>query len=99
LKWRANSRAGGRAPLGLLSEAQWIEAHIALTTGDVCIFMTDGVTESFDPDASDVRAVVSRIVRAGTRSVSDICTAIMARAAASPRRERLDGRSHGGRDA
>jgi serine phosphatase RsbU (regulator of sigma subunit) len=74
-------REGG-PPLGLLSDAQWIDAHIPLTTDDVCIFMTDGVTESFDPGERDVRAVVSGIVRAGTRSVSDICTAIMARAVA-----------------
>jgi sigma-B regulation protein RsbU (phosphoserine phosphatase) len=72
----------GGPPLGLLSDPQYGEAHIELNAGDVCIFMTDGVTESFDQSARGVRAVVSDIVRTGTRSVSDICDAIMTDAVA-----------------
>ena len=72
----------GGPPLGLLSEPQYLEEHIELTAGDVCVFMTDGVTESFDQSARGVRAVVSDIVRAGTRSVPDICAAIMTDAVA-----------------
>jgi serine phosphatase RsbU (regulator of sigma subunit) len=38
----------GGPPLGLLRDAQYSEERVELRDGDVCILMTDGVTESFD---------------------------------------------------
>jgi phosphoserine phosphatase RsbU/P len=69
----------GGPPLGLLCDAQFGEAQLDVAAGDLFIFMTDGVTESFD-ERSPVRAVVAGILRGRTRSATDICDAIMARA-------------------
>jgi len=66
-------------PLGLFGDTPFDEARLELATGDVCVFMTDGVTESFD-ERSPVRALFAGIVRGRPRPATDICDAIMARA-------------------
>jgi hypothetical protein len=71
-------REGGM-PLGLFGDTPFDEARLELAAGDVCVFMTDGITEAFD-ERSPVRAVVTGIVRGRPRRAADICDAIMARA-------------------
>src|SRR5262245_45506279 len=76
----------GGAPLGLLPEADYVEERLELTAGDICIFMTDGITETLDDISLSLHAVAAaHAVSAATdpdntRSPSRICDAIMARA-------------------
>jgi sigma-B regulation protein RsbU (phosphoserine phosphatase) len=70
----------GGPPLGLLCDAHYAEERLALGDGDVCIFMTDGVTESLESQPQSVAAVASDIVRNSTPSAARICDAIMSRA-------------------
>src|SRR4029450_2748898 len=67
----------GGPPLGLLKNAQYFEERLELTGGDVCIFMTDGITEAFDDALLTSRAVLAATVREESRSATGICDAIM----------------------
>jgi len=71
-------REGG-PPLGLLRDAHYVEERLALRSGDVCVFVTDGITESLDGSRS-LGAVAAALVRDGSPSAARICDAIMARA-------------------
>jgi serine phosphatase RsbU (regulator of sigma subunit) len=70
----------GGPPLGILCEAQYVERRLEMMAGDVCVLMTDGVTESFDDNAQTVSARVAAIVREHPRSATTICDALIARA-------------------
>ena len=71
----------GGPPLGLLKDAQYFEERLELRVGDVCIFVTDGITEAFD-DALLPSHVLAATVGEDSRSANRICAAIMARALA-----------------
>ena len=73
----------GGPPLGLLKDAQYVEELLELRVGDVCIFVTDGITEAFDGAFLRPDDVLAAAVRENSRSASGICDAIMARALAS----------------
>jgi sigma-B regulation protein RsbU (phosphoserine phosphatase) len=73
----------GGPPLGLLKDAQYVEERLELRVGDVCIFVTDGITEAFDNAFLRPHDVLAATVREVSRSASGICDAIMARALAS----------------
>jgi serine phosphatase RsbU (regulator of sigma subunit) len=70
----------GGPPLGLLKEARYVEESLDLVAGDVCAFVTDGVTEAFDQALLPCRAVVVETVLESPESAAAICNAIMSRA-------------------
>jgi serine phosphatase RsbU (regulator of sigma subunit) len=72
----------GGPPLGLLKDAQYVEERLELAAGDVCIFVTDGVTEAFDDALLPSREVLAATAREDSRSARRICDAIMSRALA-----------------
>jgi sigma-B regulation protein RsbU (phosphoserine phosphatase) len=70
----------GGPPLGLLKDAQYFEERLELRVGDVCIFVTDGITEAFDDALLPFHDVLAATVGEDSRSATGICDAIMARA-------------------
>jgi serine phosphatase RsbU (regulator of sigma subunit) len=70
----------GGPPLGLLEHADYREERLPLRPDDVCILMTDGITESFDSLSTSLASVVASIAAQHPRSASHMCDAIMARA-------------------
>jgi serine phosphatase RsbU (regulator of sigma subunit) len=70
----------GGPPLGLLASATYLEERITLAAGDVCAFMTDGITEAFDDGLRPWRPVVLDAVRKGTHSAWAVCNEVMSRA-------------------
>jgi serine phosphatase RsbU (regulator of sigma subunit) len=82
--------AEGGPPLGLLPCARYAEERLALIEGDVCAFMTDGVTEAVADGSRPWRAAVLDAVRAG-RSAGVVCRAIMSRASEGQGPAGIDG--------
>jgi sigma-B regulation protein RsbU (phosphoserine phosphatase) len=80
----------GGPPLGLLKDAQYVEERLELRVGDVCIFVTDGITESLDHALQRADDVLAAIVREDPRSASRICDAIMERALAGDGPDAVD---------
>ena len=80
-------REGG-PPLGLLPSARYSEDCIALKSGDVCVFMTDGITEALDDVSVSVHAVRAATrahgARPHTHVAARVCDTIMATAADGP---------------
>jgi serine phosphatase RsbU (regulator of sigma subunit) len=72
----------GGPPLGLLKDAQYPEEGVDLKAGDVCAFVTDGITESFDESQQSWRTVARDAVRTGVVSAETVCKTIMTRAQA-----------------
>ena len=72
--------AEGGPPLGLFPDARYAEEQLDLIGGDVCVLLTDGITEAFDESAQPWRSMILDIVRQGRRSARAVCNAIMARA-------------------
>ena len=72
--------AVGGPPLGLFACATYAEAQIDLTDGDVCVFVTDGITEALDNGLGSPRTVVTEAIREQGRSAPAVCTAVMSRA-------------------
>ena len=72
--------AAGGPPLGLLKCATYVEAEIDLKDGDICVFMTDGITEALDNGLESPRTVVTDAIREEGRSAPAVCTAVMSRA-------------------
>ncbi|HZM92401.1 MAG TPA: PP2C family protein-serine/threonine phosphatase [Vicinamibacterales bacterium] len=70
----------GGPPLGLFECATYVESQLDLIDGDVCAFMTDGITEAFDNGLGSSRTVVIDAVREEGRSASAVCYAVMERA-------------------
>jgi serine phosphatase RsbU (regulator of sigma subunit) len=70
----------GGPPLGLLEHADYREERLTLATDDVCILMTDGITESFDSLSTSLASVVASLASQCPRSAGRICDAMMARA-------------------
>jgi serine phosphatase RsbU (regulator of sigma subunit) len=70
----------GGPPLGLLANAIYLEERIVLAAGDVCAFMTDGITEAFDDGLRPWRPVVLDAVREGRHSAWAVCNEVMSRA-------------------
>jgi len=70
----------GGPPLGLLPSVTYIEEQLDLAAGDVCTFMTDGITEAFDDGLRPWRPVVLDAVREGRHSAWAVCNEVMSRA-------------------
>jgi sigma-B regulation protein RsbU (phosphoserine phosphatase) len=81
----------GGPPLGLLPCATYVEEHVDLIGGDVCTFMTDGITEAFDDGLRPWRPVVLDAVREGKRSAWNVCNEVMSRAQVSHGPKGVDG--------
>ncbi len=73
----------GGPPLGLFPEAAYVEEQLSLRDGDVCTFMTDGITDAFDDGVRSGRTVVLDAVRAARPSARAICRAVMSEARAA----------------
>lgn len=71
--------AEGGPPLGLLPCAYYVEEQLNLIGGDICTFMTDGITEAFDDGPRSWRPVVLSAVREGRHSAWAVCNAVMSR--------------------
>ena len=68
----------GGPPLGLLKDAGFDEETIDLAAGDMCVFVTDGVSEALDGlDRSWDAAIVDSIVRAQARGADSVCRTIL----------------------
>ncbi len=85
------SLSEGGPPLGLLKDARFEEEHIDLMAGDVCAFVTDGITEAFDDHLQASRTIVAAAAREGARSPSTVCHVIMASAFRGPGPSGVDG--------
>ena len=72
----------GGPPAGLLPDAQFDQDRLQLHVGDVCLLVTDGVTEALEGDVPLERAVEASRDHHGARSAAALCQAVMARALA-----------------
>lgn len=70
----------GGPPAGMLPAVRYDQEAVDLRAGDVCVIVTDGVTEALEGDARPLPEVVSSSARQGTGSARDICRALAARA-------------------
>jgi serine phosphatase RsbU (regulator of sigma subunit) len=73
--------SNGGPPLGLLKDTSFEEDAFDLAPGDVCVFITDGVSEALDElDLPWSAAIVESVVRAHADGAAAVCRKIMARA-------------------
>ncbi len=79
---RQHALAVGGPPLGLLIRADYDEECVTLKNGDVCVFVTDGVTEAFNEHLQPWRDVAEEAARVQP-SVEAVCSTIISRALAS----------------
>jgi len=70
----------GGPPAGLLPDAQYEEDTISLEQGDVCLLMTDGITEALDDGVHSPLDTIVDSARSDSGSAPGICHAVMARA-------------------
>jgi len=71
--------AAGGPPLGLLKDARFDEESLSLTASDVCVFVTDGISEALD----DLRtpwttAIVDSVWSSPWHGAEALCSAILA---------------------
>jgi serine phosphatase RsbU (regulator of sigma subunit) len=81
----------GGPPLGLLKHAAYDEECTTLKDGDVCAFVTDGVTESFDDQLRPWPEEAQEAARVRPVSAEAICTRIMSRALTGHGPDGVDG--------
>ena len=72
----------GGPPAGLLPDAQFDQDRLQLHVGDVCLLVTDGVTEALEGDIPLEHDLEASRDRHGARSAAALCQAVMARALA-----------------
>jgi sigma-B regulation protein RsbU (phosphoserine phosphatase) len=70
---------GGPAA-GLLVDARFDQELVPLCMGDVCLFVSDGVTEALEGEPPVERDLVTSRVRHGRASAAELCQSVMARA-------------------
>jgi sigma-B regulation protein RsbU (phosphoserine phosphatase) len=70
----------GGPPAGLLPTAQFEQEIIELQAGDICLFVSDGVTEALEDSPQPVLDVIVTTAREHSSSATSICHAVMARA-------------------
>lgn len=88
---REHALAVGGPPLGLLSRAEYDEECTPLNDGDVCAFVTDGVSETFDERLQPWREVAQDAARVQPVSAEGVCATIMSRALAGHGPDGVDG--------
>jgi phosphoserine phosphatase RsbU/P len=72
----------GGPPIGLLPIAAFEQDVVALRSGDVCLLVTDGITEALEASAEPALAVATLSARTDRASAASICHAVMTRALA-----------------
>jgi hypothetical protein len=72
----------GGPPAGLLPGARFEEERLSLYPGDVCLLVSDGVTEAIDDSAQLERDLAALSAPARAASATEICEVVMASAAA-----------------
>jgi serine phosphatase RsbU (regulator of sigma subunit) len=70
----------GGPPLGLLRSADYLEEIVSLQEGDVCAFVTDGISEAFDDTSQPWRVVAQAAARVRPLSAEAICSRIVSHA-------------------
>ena len=70
----------GGPPAGLMPDARYDQERVSLSIGDVCLFVSDGVTEALEGEAPLERDLVALNARRGPASAADVCQALMTRA-------------------
>lgn len=69
----------GGPPLGLLKEATFADEELALADGDVCVFVTDGVSEALDNPDRPWHAVIADVVaRVHADTAGAVCRSVVA---------------------
>jgi hypothetical protein len=81
----------GGPPLGLFEAARFREEHIDLKDGDVCVFVTDGITEAFGTTAQPACATIAAAVRNEGRTADAACHVVLSRALEGHGPEGVDG--------
>ncbi len=81
------SLSRGGPPAGLMPGARFVDELMPLRSGDICLFVTDGVTEALEGETPLDRQLAPTAQREGL-SAADVCRQVMARA--------LDGRGPAG---
>jgi serine phosphatase RsbU (regulator of sigma subunit) len=74
----------GGPPLGLLEDARFNDEQIELERGDVCVLMTDGISESLGDALEPARAAIAATIRETPGLPSSMCQALMALALRGP---------------
>jgi sigma-B regulation protein RsbU (phosphoserine phosphatase) len=74
----------GGPPMGLLEDARFEAEHIDLSAGDVCVFVTDGITEAFETALQSPVRVIAESARKASGGAEDICDAVMTQARNAP---------------
>ena len=74
--------SAGGPPIGLLPTAAFEQDVVALRSGDVCLFVTDGITEALEASPEPALAVATMSARTERASAANICQAVMTRALA-----------------
>jgi sigma-B regulation protein RsbU (phosphoserine phosphatase) len=77
------SLARGGLPAGLLPDVRFDQEEMPFRSGDVCLLVSDGVTEGMDAGAELEQELTALCARRNT-SAADICQAVMARALVGP---------------
>ena len=70
----------GGPPAGLLPTAQFEQEIIELNAGDICLLVSDGITEALEDSPQPVLDVIVTTAREHSSSATSICHAVMARA-------------------
>lgn len=67
----------GGPPLGLLQDASFQEEALALEAGDICVMVTDGITEALEESARGPVDAIAERVPAHGGSATAVCNALM----------------------
>jgi serine phosphatase RsbU (regulator of sigma subunit) len=70
----------GGSPAGLMPDERYDQEQLSLSIGDICLFVSDGVTEALEGEAQLERDLVASYARQGSASAAEVCQALMARA-------------------
>lgn len=70
-------------PVGLLAEGAYGEGTVTLRAGDVCVFVSDGVTEALDDGRGAFADIISALAQRHGASARRLCDAVMAEARAA----------------
>jgi serine phosphatase RsbU (regulator of sigma subunit) len=80
----------GGPPAGLLPGCEYQDDRHQLQRGDVCVLVTDGITESLDDNVTTALRRVAGAVRGSDGTVADICRQVMTLAASGPGPSNID---------
>jgi sigma-B regulation protein RsbU (phosphoserine phosphatase) len=72
----------GGPPAGLLADAKFDQEQLLLYDGDICLLVTDGVTEALNGEPPLERELEESLEGARTASAAEICQRVMTRALA-----------------